>query len=75
MKEKDKEKETYKYNYKTKMKHVNSGSNAIYGWGLVAALFYYLQHVTTYWDGVIGIIKALLWPAFLLFKVFTLIKM
>ena len=44
-------------------------SNAVYGLGLVGAAVYYIQMATSFWAGVIGIIKALLWPAFIVYEV------
>ncbi len=43
-------------------------SGAIYGLGLIGALVYYLQHSTTFWIGAIGILKAIVWPAFLVYE-------
>lgn len=40
----------------------------VYGLGLMGALIYYLQHATTFSQGAIGILKAILWPAFLVYK-------
>lgn len=51
------------------------GGNAcgpIYGMGVAGALFYFLSHAPTFWIGVVGILKALLWPAFLVFKLFSM---
>ncbi len=56
-------------------KHVGGGGGAVYGLGLIGALIYYLQHATTLWLGIIGILKALVWPAFLIYKLFELLKM
>ncbi len=44
-----------------------SGS-AIYGLGFLGALFYYLTTATSLWAGVIGVLKALFWPAFLVYE-------
>jgi hypothetical protein len=41
------------------------GSGAIYGLGFLGALVYYISTATSVWAGIIGIVKALLWPAFL----------
>jgi hypothetical protein len=47
----------------------NSGmGGAVYGLGFVGALVYYIQHSASIWDGLLGILKAILWPAFLVFK-------
>ena len=49
-------------------------SNALYGLGIIGVAVYYLQHATTFWMGVIGIIKAVFWPALILYKVFEMLK-
>lgn len=55
--------------------HNHAGSGAVYGLGLIGALVYYLQHVTTFEAGVMGVLKALVWPALLIYKVFGLLGM
>jgi hypothetical protein len=37
---------------------------AVYGLGFVGALIYYIQVSTGFWSGVLGILKAIVWPAF-----------
>jgi len=46
----------------------NSGSGAIYGLGFLGALIYYISTAPTFWAGVVGILKSLVWPAFLIFE-------
>ena len=41
---------------------------AIYGLGFLGAAIYYISHSATFWMGVLGILKALVWPAFLVFE-------
>ncbi len=41
---------------------------AIYGLGFVGALVYYISTATGFWNGVWGVIKALAWPAFLIYE-------
>jgi hypothetical protein len=53
----------------------NSGAGAVYGLGLVGALIYYLSHVTTLMAGAVGVLKALVWPAILILKVFELLRL
>jgi hypothetical protein len=45
-----------------------SGSGAVYGLGLIGAAVFYIQAATTFWGGVLGILKAIVWPAFLVYK-------
>jgi len=41
---------------------------AVYGLGFIGAAIYYISNATTFWAGVLGFLKALVWPAFLVFK-------
>ena len=47
--------------------------NAVYGLGLIGALVYYISTATGFWNGVWGILKALVWPAFLVFELLKLV--
>lgn len=49
-------------------------SGAVYGLGFLGALIYYIQHASTFWAGVLGIIKACLWPGFLVYKLLEFLK-
>lgn len=46
-----------------------------YGMGFVGAVIYFVQHSTTFWEGVFGVIKALFWPAVLMYKLLEYLKM
>jgi len=52
----------------SRIKVVNQTS-AIYGMAFLGALVYYLMHATSFWMGVVGIFKAIFWPAVIIFKV------
>lgn len=41
---------------------------AIYGLGFLGAAIYYISTATGFWVGVLGVLKALVWPAFLVFE-------
>lgn len=43
-------------------------AGAVYGLGLIGALIYYISTATGFWFGVLGVLKALVWPAFLVFE-------
>jgi hypothetical protein len=45
----------------------HGGGNAVYGLGLIGALVYYIQVAEGFWAVVVGILKALVWPAFLVY--------
>ncbi len=38
---------------------------AVYGLGFIGAAVYYISAATGFWMGVLGFLKAIVWPAFL----------
>jgi hypothetical protein len=53
----------------------NGFFGGIYGMAFIGAAVYYIQHAVTFWGGVLGIGKALFWPAMLMYKLLELLKM
>ena len=43
-------------------------SGAVYGLGLIGAAVYFIGHAATFWAGVLGFLKAIVWPAFLVYE-------
>ena len=39
-----------------------------YGLGFIGAAIFYIQQATSFWEGFVGVLKALVWPAFLVYK-------
>ena len=48
----------------------SSGGGAVYGLGLIGALVWFWRQSDTTEDHVIGVLKALVWPAFLVYGAF-----
>jgi hypothetical protein len=46
----------------------NNASNAVYGLGLIGSAIYFIQHAASFWIGVLGILKAIIWPVFIVYK-------
>lgn len=46
-----------------------------YGLGFIGALIYFIQNADSFWVGVVGVFKAILWPAFLVYKLLGLLGM
>jgi hypothetical protein len=42
--------------------------SALYGLGFIGAAIYYISHAIGFWPGVLGFLKALIWPAFLVYE-------
>ena len=44
-----------------------------YGLGIIGSAIYYISTATGFWVGVLGVLKALVWPAFLVFELLKLV--
>ena len=53
----------------------NHASSGLYGMGFVGAVIYFVQHATGFWIGVWGVIKALFWPAVLVYEALQMLKL
>ncbi len=53
------------YRYRREWGVSRGGGDAVYGLGLIGALVYYLGHAHGVWPAVLGVLKALVWPALL----------
>ncbi len=51
-----------------------AGGGAVYGLGLIGALIYFIQQANGFSEIVIGILKAIVWPAFFTFKLFEFLN-
>ena len=47
--------------------HGNSG-NAGYFFGFIGAAIWYISQAAGFWEGVLGFLKAMVWPAFLVYE-------
>jgi hypothetical protein len=54
---------------KSRVYHHGRGSEAVYGLGFIGAAVYFIGHAATFWLGVLGFLKAIVWPAILVFEV------
>jgi hypothetical protein len=46
----------------------NPQSGAVYGFGFIGAAIYYISTATGFWMGVLGFLKAIVWPTFLVYE-------
>ncbi len=51
-----------------KQEHATNPSNAVYGLGFIGAAIYYISTATGFWVGALGLLKAIVWPAFLVYE-------
>lgn len=48
----------------------NASSNAVYGLGFIGAAIYFISTAASFWIGVLGFLKAIVWPVFLVYEAF-----
>lgn len=67
--------ESEKSKAKTKNKEMvkqggGAGAGAVYGLGFIGAVIYYFSNADTFWLYILGFLKALVWPAYLVYELF-----
>jgi hypothetical protein len=53
------------------MAKVSAGTGSIYAFGIIGAVIYYISTATDFWMGLLGFLKALVWPAFLVYELLS----
>ncbi len=46
----------------------SGGGEAVYGLGMIGAAVYFIQHAIGFWSIILGILKAIVWPAFVVYE-------
>lgn len=59
----DRELQKKKCREDVKMKINTGGCNAVYSLGFIGAAVYFIKTATGFWMGVLGVLKAIVWPA------------
>ena len=58
-----------------KQQFYGGSTGAVYGMGFIGAAVYYFSTATSFWMGVLGFLKAIVWPAFLVYKALKFLGM
>jgi len=66
-KDKNEEKCCDPKNGKNFRNNANMGGG-VYGLAFIGAVVYFIQHSDTFWVGVLGVLKAIIWPALVVYK-------
>ncbi|MBL7782831.1 MAG: hypothetical protein JNM22_16505 [Saprospiraceae bacterium] len=53
----------------------HASNNPVYGMGFIGALIYYISTATGFWGGVLGILKAIFWPGFLVYETLKMLNL
>ena len=51
------------------------GGEAVYGLGLIGAWVYYISTAGSFWLGVLGFLKGIVWPAMLVYELLKYLNM
>jgi hypothetical protein len=57
--------------HKVEMHDHANGGGAVYGLGLIGAIVFYWSNASTLVEFLLGFLKALVWPAFLVYEAFS----
>lgn len=49
----------------------HGSSSVIYFLGFIGAAIYFIGQADGFWEGFIGFLKALVWPAYMVYEAFT----
>lgn len=49
-------------------------SNAFYGIGFIGALVYFIQQASNFGEGVLGVLKAIVWPGFAVYELLKFLQ-
>ena len=58
---------------KEKVKYVSNNASPVYGLGLIGAAVYYIQQADGFWEVILALLKALVWPAFVVYDLLKFI--
>ena len=53
----------------------NASAGAVYGMGFIGAAIYFISTATSFWVGVLGFLKAIVWPVFIVYHAFNTMLM
>ena len=54
-------------------KHIRDANGGVYGFGFIGAAVYFVSQATTFGTGLLGILKALVWPGLLVYHALRLL--
>jgi hypothetical protein len=63
------------YQRTKRIRQTTGASEAVYGLGLIGAWVYFISHAATFWLGVLGILKGIVWPALVVYELLKFLNM
>ncbi len=56
-------------------KGAGAAGGGVYGLAFIGAVVYYIQHADSFVAGLLGVLKAIIWPAMLVYKLLEFLHM
>ena len=56
------------------MAKTTGDTGVIFGLGVIGSAIYFISTATGFWMGVLGVLKALVWPAILVYELFRFLS-
>ncbi len=53
----------------------NGVFGGIYGLAFLGAAIYWIAHATSFWTGVLGLLKAIVWPVLVMYRALELLEL
>ena len=66
---------TVQERWKPRVIRQGGASEAVYGLGLIGAWIYFISHAGTFWLGVLGFFKGIVWPAILVYELLKFLNL
>lgn len=54
---------------------MKGGGEAVYGLGFIGAVIYFVGQAQTFGQGILGFLKAIVWPAMVVYKLLGFLKL
>lgn len=65
----------FKFQHVEKVVNNNGAFGGVYFLAFIGAAIYYLQQANSLWEGIVGLVKAIFWPAVIMYEVLKLLNL
>lgn len=69
------EENLFKFQHAEKVVNNNGAFGGVYFLAFIGALVYFMQRASSFWEVLVGLAKAAVWPAVLIYEVLKLLKL
>jgi hypothetical protein len=65
----------FKFQYVNKAVNNSGAFGGVYFLAFIGAAIYYIQQADSFWGWIVGLFKAAVWPAFIMYEVLKLLQL